>query len=96
MKSPPSEEPLSLEEVEMLVHQRLKERLVNIRTAFRALDPDRRGSVSCQEFIHIMEDLLSLSQSQINTLLNKVKREQENQSSNLESGTYFFMNTIRV
>ncbi|KAM4615606.1 EF-hand calcium-binding domain-containing protein 6-like [Polymixia lowei] len=73
VKSAPGEQ-LTLEDVEALVHRRLKERLGSVRSAFRALDPNGRGLVSLEDFKHVLETLMSLSPAQLNTLLNKVSK----------------------
>nr|XP_046235173.1 EF-hand calcium-binding domain-containing protein 6 [Scatophagus argus] len=57
---------LTLEQVEPLIHSRL----ANIKSAFTAVDSDGTGLVSKEEFIRVLESLLSVSQ--LDTLLNKV------------------------
>ncbi|XP_032361690.1 EF-hand calcium-binding domain-containing protein 6 [Etheostoma spectabile] len=59
---------LTLEQVEPLIHSRL----ANIKLAFVAADPDGTGLVSREEFRRVLRVLLSLSQNQLDTVLNEV------------------------
>ncbi|XP_034720028.1 EF-hand calcium-binding domain-containing protein 6 [Etheostoma cragini] len=58
----------TLEQVEPLIHSRL----ANIKLAFVAADPDGTGLVSREEFRRVLRGLLSLSQNQLDVVLNEV------------------------
>ncbi|KAF1372642.1 hypothetical protein PFLUV_G00268030 [Perca fluviatilis] len=59
---------LTLEQVEPLIYSRL----ANIGSAFVAVDPDGTGLASREEFGRTLMSLLSLSQNQLDTVLNEV------------------------
>ncbi|XP_042366861.1 EF-hand calcium-binding domain-containing protein 6 [Plectropomus leopardus] len=59
---------LILEQVKPLIHSRLS----HIRSAFMAADPDGTGLVSSGEFRRVLKSLLSVSQNQLDTVLNQV------------------------
>ncbi|XP_026216864.1 EF-hand calcium-binding domain-containing protein 6 [Anabas testudineus] len=57
-----------LEEVARMIHSRL----VNIRSAFKAVNPSGTGLVSKEDFRQVLKSLLSLSQNQLDTVLSEV------------------------
>ncbi|XP_049891999.1 EF-hand calcium-binding domain-containing protein 6 [Epinephelus moara] len=59
---------LILEQLKPLIHSRL----ANIKSAFMAGDPSGTGQVSREEFRRVLRSLLSVSQNQVDIVLNEV------------------------